>query len=56
MTVHEWLHVQKPTSTTVEHLNLCQDATNSSVCLGITLKNKQATSDTTVAFPLFLMA
>jgi hypothetical protein len=56
MAVHEWLHVQKPTSTTAEHLNLRQDGANSSVCLGIMLKNKRATSDTTMAFPLFLMA
>ena len=56
MAVHEWLHLQKPTSTTAERLNLHQDGTNSSVCLGIMLKNKRATSDSTMAFPLFSMA
>jgi hypothetical protein len=40
----------------VEHLNLRQDGTNSSVCLGMMLKNKRETSDTTVAFLLFFMA
>jgi hypothetical protein len=48
--------LQKPTSTTVENLNLRQDGTNSSVCLGITLKNKRETSDTRMAFPLIFIA
>jgi hypothetical protein len=39
MAVHEWLQMQEPNSAAVEFLNLCQDGTNASVCLGIMLKN-----------------